>query len=183
MASRASLPKLFWITSILMTMSACGGAGLSDRSDQPGRTHYAGRTIDLDSGAPLSGVIVTFFWYVSDPPGQKFVAALEVRTGADGKFEVPLVPKLKVASAEPLQSPAGIFYLPGYVDWHHRSERVDGSPRLRNVIEFKKAEDPVQAVKDVTIPRIVPLSQIPVLVGALNQERTRLGLPALSPSE
>ena len=174
------------IAVIVITVSAHGREDMSQRT---GPTHYAGQVLDFDGGAPMSGVIVTVMWYregasmKGQAPTDQFHAAFEMRTGADGRYEVPSRPTRPLAQGDLLQTPVALFFLPGYIDWHHRFVGDPRSPEPRTIVQLKRAEDPMDALKDVTIPQLVPYAEIPLLVGALNRERARLGLPALAPSE
>jgi hypothetical protein len=186
MASSLRASMVGGIAAILIAVSAHGGADMSERT---GPTHYAGQVLDFDGGAPMSGVIVTVMWYregasmTGQAATDQFHAAFEMRTGADGRYEVPARPRRPLPHGDQLQTPVALFFLPGYIDWHHRFVGDPRSPDPRTIVQLKRAVDPVVAVKDVTIPQLVPHAESPLLVGALNQERARLGLPALAPSE
>jgi len=183
MTSRLWFPIASGIVAVLITVSACGGGGMSEGT---ARTHYAGQVLDFDSGAPMNRVIVTVIWYseiaslAGQAPRDEFHAAVEVWTDVNGRFEVPAVPTRQLPHSDLLQKPVALFFLPGYLDWHHRFERDPRLPNPRLTVLLKRAQDPVEAVKAVTIPRLVPYAAIPLLAGALNQERARLGLAPLA---
>ncbi len=151
-------------------------------------TPYRGQIIDADTGNPLSGVLVVFIWYrdVYSPATsrvvEEFHAAVEVRSGADGYFQVSDAAQGALGSSVVhVQSPAIIFFAPNYIQ--HRIEVKPGGKRFRDPtrVYMKRAENPRDTI-DLGLAPSFPYNRTPLLLNALNEERIRLRLPPIEQS-
>lgn len=145
---------------------------------------YRGQILDAETGKPLAGVLVVFVWdrdvyspltgYITD----EFHSAAEVWSGSDGYFEVSAAPEVKLGPlVTHVQSPAIIFFAPGYVQ--ERIEVKPGAKRFRDPtrIYMKRVKNDADALVEL-VPSF-PYERTPLLLRALNQERTRLGIHAI----
>lgn len=153
---------------------------------------YRGQVLDVDTGKPLANVLVVFMWERDvSLPGAKYVtsefhAAIEVLTDAGGRFEVSSVSERTLPPfAVHIKSPGIIFFAPEYLQYSHighgKMWRPGGDPAL---LYMKRVENPRDALEWADrIASMVPHSAIPLLIKALNHERTRLGLPPIQLSK
>ncbi len=164
--------------ALLLGMASCASGVMSSSN------FYRGQILDVETGKPLVGVLVVFVWYrdvYSPATGRiddEFHSAAEVWSGSEGRFEVSAAPEVKVGPlVTHVQSPAIIFFAPGYIQ-----ERVDVKPGARRFraptrIYMKRVKNDADALVEL-VPSF-PYERTPLLLRALNQERMRLGLPPI----
>lgn len=184
MTSRTKLAAL-----LAFALTTFAGVGLSSAGP------LRGRVLDAKTRQPVSGVVVTFVWvrHVWLPDGtqseEQFHKAFETTTDAQGRWMLPNAADQLANPDVELESPALVFFKPGYVHWGDKTENGNDLFRDPTITLMKRrTELTEQEQRDVagddpawqlaTDP-IVPVSAIPLLVKALNEERRRQGLPSL----
>lgn len=174
---------------VAFALASFGGVGLS--SAEP----FRGRALDANSRQPVSGVVVTFVWVrqVWLPDGTKsdeqFHKALEATTDSQGRWSLPDAQDEVTDPDVELRSPALVFFKPGYVHWGDQAENGNDLFRDPTTTLMKQRADLTEEQRrnvegddpawQLAMDPIVPVSAIPLLVKALNEERRRLGLPSL----
>ncbi len=160
-------------------------AGVSCASGRaPAEGFYRGQVVDEQTGQPLPGALVVFFWFrdVYSPVTKQMIeqlhAVVEVRADIYGFFEVSNPPQTKRdPSVVGIRMADPIFFFPGYFTFY--KVRMEGEPfRDPTIVPLRRAKNPRDAVEPLGIlPSVFP--HTPLLLQAVNQERARLGLPPI----
>jgi hypothetical protein len=174
----------FWMCfSVVLAL----GLGSCASGSEPSNSYYGGQVLDIDTGKSLAGVLVVLIWQrdVYSPITQRiheeFHAAIEMQTDTDGKFKVPSHPETtREPSVVRVQSPAIIFFAPGYIPY--RIEVGPGVRRYRDPtrVYMRRVENRKEAL-DLGLAPSFPYDRTPLLLKALNEERAQLGLPPITP--
>lgn len=171
----------FSLVLLFGVVSCAGARGLSCGES------YRGQVRDHDLGKPLAGVLVVFIWYrdihskETKQITSEFHAATEVLTDGNGHFEVSAAPETTLKEfVWHIESPGIIFFAPGYQQYRHE---VDGVKAFRDPTRiYMRRVKPAKAL-DLGLHPSFPYHRTPLLLKALNDERARLGLPLIQPSE
>jgi hypothetical protein len=181
----SSVDKLMYFALGLSAFLAFGLVSCASGSEHQ-NSFYKGQVVSMDTGKPLAGVLAVFIWYrdVYSPSTQRireeFHAAIEVLTDTDGQFKISTPPETAhEPSVMRVQSPAVIFFNPGYIT--HRIEVGPGVRRYRDPtrVYMRRVENRKEAL-DLGLAPSFPYDRTPLLLKALNEERARLGLPPIT---
>lgn len=109
-------------------------------------------------------------------------AATEVVTDDNGRFEVSAAPETTSApSVVEVRLKDPVFFAPGY--FLPYKVRAEGEPlRDPTFIYLKRADYPRDALEPGLSPSF-PYSHTPILLKALNQQRAKVGLSPIDPSQ
>lgn len=146
---------------------------------------YHGQVLDIDTRTPLPRTVAVFIWErpvyspVTNRVHVEIHAVTEVLTDSDGRFEVSATPEAAGDTVE-VRLTDPIFFKPGYFLLYKVQSK--GEP-LRDpaIIYLKRADDPLKALEGLSSD--YPFSRTPMFLKALNEERTRLGLPPIRPAQ
>lgn len=166
----------------LVAFAGCALSGASAAGS------YRGQVVDEETGQPLPGALVVFFWFrdVYSPVTKQLIeqlhAVVEVRADAYGYFEVSSAPE---TSGDPSVVEARktdpIFFVPGYFAFY--KGKTEGEPfRDPTIVALRRARNPRDAVERLPILPSV-FAHTPLLLQAVNQERARFGLPPIRPAQ
>ena len=148
---------------------------------------YRGQVVDAATGNPLEGVLVVFVWErhayseVRKRITTEVHAATEVLTDADGHFEVSAASETTFRpSVVEVRRTDPIFFKPGYFLLYRVKSK--GEPmRDPTIIYLKRADNSLEALEGLSSD--YPFGRTPMFLKALNEERARLGLPPIRPSQ
>ena len=104
--------RLLVTVALSATLLGCGVATGIEAPERSGP--YRGQVVDVETGQPLAGVVVSAVWWNHlFPSGVEFYDARETVTGADGRFEIP---RLDIPLTKPGAGPPRLhFFAPGYL--------------------------------------------------------------------
>lgn len=186
---------IFWLSIILFTASPAFAGGWLYYTNGP----YKGKVIDLETGAPIEGVVVAGVWHVKQyggpgGPVQTFCDAKETLTDKNGEFEVPKASCWHWWPFSTLGSPQFTVFKPGYLGYppigatqEERKSRMPGFTgaefmnKLATVIKLgrpKTREERVSTYSEASgtfTIEVKTYERMPNLLHIINEERKNLG--------
>jgi hypothetical protein len=114
--------RLLAVVGVAGSLLGCGVTSPTDALERQGP--FRGQVVNLETGEPIAGAIVTAVWWENlFPSGVQFYDAREAVTSADGRFEIPQlsIPATKLN----VGSPRLTFFAPGYLPPGHYREPGD----------------------------------------------------------
>jgi hypothetical protein len=170
--------------ALLLGLGSCAAGEMSSED------FYRGQVVDTDTGKPLAGALVVFFWERHDySPTTKRIhselhAVTEVLTDADGRFEVSAAPETTVLGPAlvEVRLTDPIFFVPGYFLLYKAKSagKAFRDPTVVHLERIEKSDDERENL-GILSPSF-PFSRTPLFLKALNAERARPGLPLVEPS-
>ena len=178
---RVAALKPAWVASLIATF-ALTSCTLPAKDRGP----FQGKVVALDTGKPISGVVVLAVWrrpIVDVFGGYTFYDLRVAVTDAQGSFELPRLPMPWQLGVRP---PAFAWFVPGYTAVNVVRSDSSRAPTLIEMRELKHVDPetlwtlPFRHFEGM--PHEVPFEIRPELHWAVNQQRRALGLPPLGES-